>query len=266
MSEPRQPLAAAEAPPFRPGSRAPAAETAPPPAPADPAALHAFLDLPCAVKEVVGVLDLPDALEARPREGAASRLTPLEGLCQACPARLEPEPFTCRVYLPLPLQPEVEEWVLALLPDNLGSTAGRLVRACFETGPFDGRRVLGHRRNPRLFATRVSALREWRGTGTYLTSEQVLEPLLFNDAILPGDTVKLCLLFGLLDPDTPLDRARRAVLDPGARRALLGDALVPEPPADLPPAAAAQARALVRLFEAVRQAGRLDVPLACLGV
>lgn len=227
-----------------------------------PPALGAFLDQACAVKEVVGAADLPSALRARVMADGAARLAPLEGLCQGCPARVRAQPFGCASYIPYPILPEVEEWVLSLLPDNLDSTAGRLLVACFESGPFDGRWLLRWRKDPKRFAVRPSALREWPGRGFYVTSEQVLEPLLFNDAVAAQDTVKLALLFGLLDAHTPYERIRAATQDPQVRRALLAEAAVPDLPMDLSGPPRVQGEALREVLEAVRVAGRINVALA----
>jgi len=229
-----------------------------PAAPPRAARVLALLDHPCSPKEVLGAGGLADAL------GLAddARLAPLEPLCHECPARVAPRAFGCAVEFPLPIEPDFEEWALTLLPADLGGTAGRWLLACFDDGPFDGRRVLPLRKDKALFASRPSALREWKSPALYVTSEQVLEPLLFNDAVLPSDAVKLALLFGLLDPALPYERAQRAVEDPRARRSLLAEAALPDVPERLAPAARRQAEALLFVLDAVRLAGRLDAPLA----
>jgi hypothetical protein len=157
---------------------------------------------------------------------AAADLEPQRPHCVGCPVDLQGEGFGCYGYVAYPLPEAVESWLLAMLPDDLESTAGRmLVRACSDF-PWDGRRAREMRaQGDTFFEARRSKMRRW-GDEFALGSDQVFHMLFHVGEIGSTHAMMCCLLLGLVPHDTPAD----ALADVEGRRAALAAAVPPVPP------------------------------------
>ncbi len=90
------------------------------------------------------VVHSPEGVERRRMSLASlrARATPLDALshhCESCPANVTRTPFGCSGQLRYPILGDTEEWIMSLLPDDLGSTAGQMLCAAVRDFGWDGK-------------------------------------------------------------------------------------------------------------------------------
>jgi hypothetical protein len=182
-----------------------------------------------------------------------SGLSAYEPLCQGCPACVGGGPFGCYQAINYPIEAQTEKWLLARLPADLDSSAGRLLRKLVADLQCDGAAVAALRNSPAHMESRRSETRAWGGflSKWRLTSDQLLEMILAHEGLEPLQCALLCLVLGTLPPDTPPEVFR----DAKQRRAVLAEAVVSV--SDV----SEQIGAAGRYLEALRRCAAIEVPL-----
>ncbi len=144
----------------------------------------------------------------------AAALDPWRPGCVSCPANGGTHGFGCYRTINYPIQAHVEDWLLARLPDDPGSTAGQLLRRALTDFGWNGEHASGMRaQGDRFFATSKAARRMFND-GLIMTADQV-HHMLFNVGHPSASHCTMVALFlGVLPHDldpgwlsTPQNRA-----------------------------------------------------------
>jgi hypothetical protein len=179
------------------------------------------------------------------------QLEPLTRHCQGCPACSNPGPFGCYGVINYPIPRAAEKWLMALLPDDLGCTAGAFLTAAVEDFEYDGGPLLEMRQGgDRFFSTSEPVLCSW-GDEFELTSDQLLQMVFFVGALQPSHAFMLSLFLGLIPHELDLEALR----DEDARRQAIAAAKVPDGDGS------AEVEALRSFLRGMALAARLDAPL-----
>lgn len=162
---------------------------------------------------------------------AAAALEPLRGHCAGCPANGDSPGFGCYRSIPYPIPEEAEAWLLGLLPDDLGTTAGRLLVRAIDDFEWNGEHAAGMRAQGDVFFESDAALAVAWGEGddaVEIDTNQLFHLLFHVGAIGSTHAFMVCLFFGVVPHDLDAD----ALGDPAARAAALRTATVPQPPTE----------------------------------
>lgn len=127
-------------------------------------------------------------------------LSELDGECKGCPANVSGRSFGCIGKVDTPIRKEVEDWLLARLPDDAkDANLAVLLKHLADLG-IDGALVEEQRSRARMFERREAAVRKWGGwfgAKTQLTSSQLLQMLAFGESIAPEQAQLYTRLLGL---------------------------------------------------------------------
>jgi hypothetical protein len=181
----------------------------------------------------------------------AKALEPEREHCAGCPANHDSPGFGCYKSIPYPIAEECEAWLLQLLPDDLESTAGRLLTRAIDDFDWDGEHAAGMREDGDTFFESNQTLAVTWGEGDDLVevdSDQIFHMLFHVGHLGATHAFMVCVFFGIVPHDVELD----ALGDPARRASALQTATVPQPPSEACEPMAAFLHALVT-------AARLDV-------
>lgn len=182
------------------------------------------------------VLQTPEGVETRDVSvqamlDEAAALEPLRGHCAACPANNDSPGFGCYRSIPYPIPEEAEAWLLGLLPDDLGTTAGQLLVRAIADFEWNGEHAAGMRADGDTFFESDAALAVAWGEGAdavEIDTNQLFHLLFHVGPIGSTHAFMVCLFFGVVPHDLDVD----ALGDPAARADALRTAAVPQPPTE----------------------------------
>jgi hypothetical protein len=99
--------------------------------------------------------------------------------CEGCKANLPGRPFGCYGSVSYPISARSEEWPMSLLPKELNTPAGHLLRSAVTDLKYTGGMFLGMRPQDMFFESRKPIKRKWGSwlSGWTLTSDQLLQML-----------------------------------------------------------------------------------------
>lgn len=141
-------------------------------------------------------------------------LAELDGECKGCPANVSGRSFGCIGKVGYPIRKEIEEWLLARLPDDAkDANLALLLKHLADLG-IDGAPVEEQRSRARMFERREAAVRKWGswfGAKTQLTSSQLLQMLAFGESIAPEQAQLYTRLLGLARMSSEPESASSAV-------------------------------------------------------
>jgi hypothetical protein len=124
--------------------------------------------------------------------------------CQGCGANVMQRPFGCGGAIHYPITADVEAWLLARLPDDLGSAVGKSLMDTLAQPGLDGAAIDAARQRPDLFASARPAERRWGGglftRKTVVRSSQILQLVMGPDHLEPGQARMLAWYLGYIDP------------------------------------------------------------------
>lgn len=127
----------------------------------------------------------------------------LDGLahhCEGCPANQRMTPFGCYGSVAYPISIKAETWLMSLLPNDLKSAAGHVLRSAVTDFKYSGGMFLEMRKNATFFESRTHVSRKW-GTWPFawvLTSDQVLQMLFGVGNLQPSHAKMMSLILGLI--------------------------------------------------------------------
>jgi hypothetical protein len=123
--------------------------------------------------------------------------------CEGCEANLRARPFGCYGSISYPITALAEEWLMSLLPKDLNSPAGHLLRSAVTDLKYTGGMFLGMRPQEMFFESRTPLKRRWGGwlSGWTLTSDQLLEMLFGLGNLQPAHCKMMSIILGLIPTD-----------------------------------------------------------------
>lgn len=156
------------------------------------------------------VLQTPDGIEEKEVSvqsllDAAEALKAHEHHCTDCPANIAAEPCGCYGYVRYPILGKAEQWLMSLLPKDLNTTAGQLLRRAVADFAYDGEPMRELRQDPTFFEDQRPVRQRWGGllSGRWeLTSDQLLQMMFCVGDVQPIHAAMLALFLGLLPHDT----------------------------------------------------------------
>ena len=113
-------------------------------------------------------------------------LEQLKGACKGCPANVWGRDFGCIGGVNYPIALQVEEWLVARMPDDAKRPGMELLFKFLADLDIDGAPVDVHRSRKEMFESRTPAVRKWGGwfaRKKQLSSSQVLHMLAFGGNI-----------------------------------------------------------------------------------
>lgn len=162
----------------------------------------------------------------------AAPLDEVAAHCTSCPAGL-PREFACHRRIRYPVPEHVEQWLMARLPERLGTTAGALlVRGLGEFG-WDGAAAAKLRAaGNTYFESRVAYGVRWDSPdgSIEISSDQLFQMMFMVGNLAPTHCLMLALFLGVIPHDTSLHLLK----DAEGKATALAAANVPnEPDADI---------------------------------
>lgn len=157
----------------------------------------------------------------------ARTLEPHRPACAGCPADRGAGGFGCYRSIPYPIAADAEAWLLGLLPDDLGTTAGRLLVRAVADFAWDGAHAARMRADGDAFFESREALAVAWGD-VEIDTNQLFHMLFHVGAVNATHAFMACLFFGLVPHDAPLS----ILADAPARARALAEARIPDPPTD----------------------------------
>jgi len=148
---------------------------------------------------------------------AGAALKPLEPACDGCTANFRGSPFGCCGYLNYPISDPEERWLMARLPDSLSSAGGIYLNSALRELKIDGAPVARMRKD--LFFERPEpVIRQWGSASDpfEVSSNQILQFLLYSGGLTPLHTALACLFVGLIPHDIAASDMQGIVSDPAA--------------------------------------------------
>jgi hypothetical protein len=138
--------------------------------------------------------------------------------CQGCKANLRGRPYGCYGSISYPISAPSEEWLMSLLPSDLKSPAGCLLRSAVTDLKYTGGMFLAMRSKEMFFESRTPIKRKWGSwlSGWALTSDQLLQMLFGLGNLQPSHCKMMSIILGLIQTGeasqsqrqpTPNDRA-----------------------------------------------------------
>jgi hypothetical protein len=120
--------------------------------------------------------------------------------CQGCKANLPGRPFGCYGSVSYPITARSEEWLMSLLPNDLKSPAGHLLRSAVTDLKYTGGMFLGMRPKETFFESRTPIKRKWGSwlSGWTLTSDQLLQMLFGLGNLQPSHCKMMSIILGLI--------------------------------------------------------------------
>jgi hypothetical protein len=123
--------------------------------------------------------------------------------CQGCKANLLARPFGCYGSVSYPISIRSEEWLMSLLPRELKSPAGHLLRFAVTDLNYTGGMFLTMRPQEMFFEGRTPIRRRWGSwfSGWTLTSDQLLQMLFGLGNLQPSHCKMMSIILGLIQTD-----------------------------------------------------------------
>jgi hypothetical protein len=123
--------------------------------------------------------------------------------CQGCRANLLARPFGCYGSVSYPISVHSEEWLMSLLPKDLNSPAGHLLRSAVTDLKYTGGMFLTMRPQEMFFESRTPIKRKWGSwfSGWTLTSDQLLQILFGLGNLQPSHCKMMSIILGLIQTD-----------------------------------------------------------------
>jgi hypothetical protein len=120
--------------------------------------------------------------------------------CQGCKANLLGKPFGCYGSVSYPIAIRAEEWLMSLLPNDLNSPAGYLLRSAVKDFKYTGGMFLDMRKKDMFFESRKPIKRKWGSwlSGWTLTSDQLLEMLFGLGNLQPSHCKMMSIILGMI--------------------------------------------------------------------
>ncbi len=181
----------------------------------------------------------------------AQPLEPLRPMCGGCPVNGDSPGFGCYRSIAYPISLAAETWLLGLLPDDLETTAGKLLVRAIDDFDWTGQHAAEMRAQGDTFFESREALAVSWGEGEeeiQIDSDQLFHMLFHVGAVGSTHAFMVCLFFGIVPHDLDLD----ALSDPAARAQALTRAAVPQPPLEA-------CEGMAQFLHALVTAARLDV-------
>jgi len=178
-------------------------------------------------------------------------LEPLRPLCGGCPANNDSPGFGCYRSIAYPIPEAAETWLLGLLPDDLDTTAGKLLVRAIEDFDWTGQHAAEMRAQGDTFFESREALAVSWGEGEdeiQIDSDQLFHMLFHVGAVASAHAFMVCLFFGIVPHELDLE----TLADPAARAQALRHASVPQPPLEA-------CEGFAQFLHALVTAARLDV-------
>jgi hypothetical protein len=136
----------------------------------------------------------------------AAVLDPYESLCSHCHANVGRVPFGCLQTIAYPIAAVAETWLLDRLPSDLGSPAGKMLKAAISDLPYKGRSIQEMRAVTGTYFDRSApASRVWgRGPLRYrITADQLLEMMIGLGELEASHCFMLTVFLGIVPSDVP---------------------------------------------------------------
>jgi hypothetical protein len=120
--------------------------------------------------------------------------------CQGCQANLRGKPFGCYGSISYPITLRAEEWLMSLLPNDLVSPAGHLLRSAVTDLKYTGGMFPQMRQKDIFFESRKPVVRNWgsSSSGWSLISDQLLQMLFGLGNLQPSHCKMMCIILGLI--------------------------------------------------------------------
>lgn len=191
----------------------------------------------------VTLQDLID--EARPLDGVSAH-------CATCPADLARE-FACHRRIRYPIPEHVEQWLMARLPERLGTTAGALLVRGLGEFNWDGSPTAKLRAaGTTYFESRVPYGIRWESPdgNIEMSSDQLFQMMFMVGNLAPTHSLMLALFLGVIPHDTSVYLLKDT---PGKQQALAAAQVPTEPDPDI--------EQLAAFLRALAVAARLEAPI-----
>jgi hypothetical protein len=130
----------------------------------------------------------------------AQELQPHAHHCEGCKANLFDRPFGCFGSISYPIAARAEEWLMSLLPKDLNSPAGHLLRSAVTDFKYTGGIFLSMRPNETFFEGRIPIKRKWGSwfSAWTLNSDQLLQMLFGLGNLQPSHCKMMSIILGLI--------------------------------------------------------------------
>lgn len=128
--------------------------------------------------------------------------------CDGCKANLFQSPYGCYGSISYPIAESAETWLMSLLPQDLKSLAGNLLKSAVSDLNYTGGMFLDMRPQEMFFESRRPVNRKWGSLFSRweITSDQVLEMLFGLGNLEPSHCEMMCMILGMAhlegDPDS----------------------------------------------------------------
>ena len=123
--------------------------------------------------------------------------------CEGCQANLFQQPYGCYGSIAYPIHAEAEKWLMSLLPKDLKSAAGHMLRSAVTDFGYTGGMFLNMRPQGMFFDSPKPAKRKWGSflSSWTLTSDQLLEMLFGLGNLQPAHCQMMCLILGMIQTE-----------------------------------------------------------------
>ena len=131
-------------------------------------------------------------------------LEPLSIHCESCTANRMSKEFGCVGFLGYPVSKHFEKALMDTLPDNLETTAGKLLKRAINELGYTGK-IPAEMRKMNMFESPKPLKRKWGGffSKFVVDSNMVFEMIFTLGDLNPEHCSLLCLFFGILPYDIP---------------------------------------------------------------
>jgi hypothetical protein len=120
--------------------------------------------------------------------------------CEGCKANLPHKPFGCYGSVSYPISAKSEEWLMSILPNDLNTAAGHLLRSAVTDLKYDGGMFLAMRPKDMFFESRTPIKRKWGSMFSRwtLTSNQLFHMLFGLGNLQPSHCKMMSIILGLI--------------------------------------------------------------------
>jgi hypothetical protein len=123
--------------------------------------------------------------------------------CESCEANLLRRPFGCYGSISYPISVEAEEWLMSLLPKDLNSPAGHMLRSAVTDLKYTGGMFLQMRPKEMFFERPTPIKHKWGSwfSSWAITSDQLLEMLFGLGNLQPSHCKMMSIILGMIQTD-----------------------------------------------------------------
>ena len=127
--------------------------------------------------------------------------------CQGCKANLPGRPFGCYGSVSYPISAKAEEWLMSLLPSDLKSPAGYMLRSAVTDLKYTGGMFLEMRPKDMFFESPTPVKRKWGSwlSAWTLSSDQLLQMLFGLGNLQPSHCKMMSVILGMIETGKPFD-------------------------------------------------------------